>query len=103
MARRGFTVLFTVLGIAVFISIAGFALLYMLFGREPAVPSRSTLVLNVGGDLSEMEPADVVGYLRGGKRLTVRGVQNRRPAVFAWATLAEPISRPIGWAIVDGV
>src|SRR5437762_406206 len=74
MARRGFTVLFTVLGIAVFISIAGFALLYMLFGREPAVPSRSTLVLNVGGDLSEMEPADVVGYLRGGKRLTVRGV-----------------------------
>jgi protease IV len=74
MARRGFTVLFTVLGVAVFISIAGFALLYVLFGREPAVPSRSTLVLNVGGDLSEMEPADVVGYLRGGKRPTVRGV-----------------------------
>jgi protease IV len=74
MARRGFTVLFTVLGIAVFISIAGFALLYVLFGREPAVPSRSTLVLNVGGDLSEMEPADVVAYLRGGKRPTVRGV-----------------------------
>ena len=74
MARRGFTVLFTVLGIAVFISIAGFALLYVLFGREPAVPSRSTLVLNVGGDLSEMEPADVVGYLRGAKRPTVRSV-----------------------------
>ena len=74
MARRGFTVLFTVLGIAVFISIAGFALLYVLFGREPAVPSRSTLVLNVGGDLSEMEPADVVAYLRGGKRPTVRGI-----------------------------
>ena len=47
MARRGFTVLFTVLGIAVFISIAGFALLYVLFVRAPAVPSRSTLVLNV--------------------------------------------------------
>jgi protease-4 len=74
MARRGFTVLFTILGIAVFISMAGFALLYVLFGREPAVPSRSTLVLNVGGDLSEMEPADVFGYLRGGKRPTVRGV-----------------------------
>jgi protease IV len=81
MARRGFTVLFTILGIAVFISIAGFALLYVLFGREPAVPSRSTLVLNVGGDLSEMEPADVVAYLRGGKRPTVRGlIDNLRKA-----------------------
>ena len=49
MARRGFTVLFTLLGIAVFISIVGFALLYVVFGREPAVPSRSTLVLRVGG------------------------------------------------------
>src|SRR6266699_5060437 len=74
MARRGFTVLFTLLGIAVFISIVGFALLYVLFGREPAVPSRSTLVLRVGGDLTEIEPADVVGYLRGGRVPTVRSV-----------------------------
>src|SRR5438094_1128826 len=81
MARRGFTVLFTVLGIAVFISIAGFALLYVLFGREPAVPSRSTLVLRVGGDLAEMEPADVVGYLRGSRTPTVRTfVDNLRKA-----------------------
>jgi protease IV len=74
MARRGLTVLFTLLGVAVFVSIAGFALLYVLFGREPAVPSRSTLVLNVGGALSEIEPADVVGYLRGAKTPTVRSV-----------------------------
>src|SRR5436309_2530670 len=74
MARRGFTVLFTLLGVAVFISIVGFALLYVLFGREPAVPSRSTLVLRVGGDLTEIEPADVVGYLRGGRAPTVRSV-----------------------------
>ena len=81
MARRGFTVLFTVLGVAVFVSIAGFALLYVLFGREPAVPSRSTLVLRVGGDLAEMEPADVVGYLRGGRVPTVRSlVDNLRKA-----------------------
>jgi protease IV len=74
MARRGFTVLFTLLGIAVFVSIAGFALVYVLFGREPAVPSRSTLVLRVGGDLAEMEPADVVGYLRGVKTPAVRTI-----------------------------
>jgi hypothetical protein len=52
MARRGFALLFTVLGVAVFLSIAGFALLYVLFGREPAVSSNSTLVLRVGGDLT---------------------------------------------------
>ena len=97
MARRGFTVLFTVLGIAVFISIAGFALLYMLFGREPAVPSRSTLVLNVGGDLSEMEPADVVGYLRGGKRLTVRGVIDNLRKAKADTRVRAVLLKPTGF------
>src|SRR5436190_8674903 len=97
MARRGFTVLFTVLGIAVFISIAGFALLYVLFGREPAVPSRSTLVLNVGGDLSEMEPADVVGYLRGGKRLTVRGVIDNLRKAKADTRVRAVLLKPTGF------
>jgi protease-4 len=81
MARRGLTVLFTMLGAAVFISIAGFFALYLLFGREPAVPSDSTLVLQVGGDLSEVAPEDVVGYLRGNRVPTVRSiVDNLRKA-----------------------
>src|SRR5690348_4085887 len=74
MARRGFTILFTLLGIAVFVSIAGFVALYFLFGREPAVSSNSTLVLSVGGDLGEVAPADVVGYLRGVRTPTLRSV-----------------------------
>src|SRR6266540_2892331 len=74
MARRGFTILFTLLGAAVLISIVGFALLYFAFGREPTVPSNATLVLRIGGDLTEVAPADVVGYLRGVKTPTVRGV-----------------------------
>jgi len=81
MARRGFAILFTLLGVAFFISIAGFALLYFAFGREPAVPSSATLELRVGGSLSEMAPNDVVGYLRGTRAPTVRGiVDNLRKA-----------------------
>jgi protease IV len=81
MARRGFAILFTLLGAALFVSIVGFAMMYMLFGREPAVPSNATLVLRVGGSLSELAPADVVGYLRGSKTPTVRSiVDNLRKA-----------------------
>jgi protease-4 len=81
MARRGMTVLFTLLGAAVFFSIAGFVALYLLFGREPAVASNSTLVLQVGGDLTEVAPEDVFGYLRGGRVPTVRSiVDNLRKA-----------------------
>jgi len=81
MARRGFGILFTLLGFAFFISIVGFATLYLLFGREPAVPSHATLVLRVGGSLTELAPADFVGYLRGSKTPTVRAiVDNLRKA-----------------------
>lgn len=74
MARRGFAILFTLLGIAFFVSVVGFGLLYLAFGREPIVASNSTLVLRVGGDLTEIAPADVVSYVRGVKTPTVRSV-----------------------------
>src|SRR5262249_5407643 len=74
MARRGFALLFTLLGVAFFISIVGFVALYVLFGREPAVPSNATLVLRVGGSLAELAPNDVVGYLRGTRTPTVRAL-----------------------------
>ena len=66
---------------ALFISIVGFTAMYFLFGREPAVPSNATLVLRVGGSLSELAPNDVYGYLRGSKTPTVRAlVENLRKA-----------------------
>ena len=81
MARRGFAILFTLLGVAFFISIVGFTALYLVFGREPAVPSNATLVLRVGGDLTEIAPTDVVSYVRGVKTPTVRSmVDNLRKA-----------------------
>jgi protease IV len=81
MARRGLAILFTLLGVAFFISIIGFVSLYLLFGREPSVPSNATLVLRVGGTLTEVAPADVVGYIRGVRMPTVRSiVENLRKA-----------------------
>ena len=74
MAKRRFAILFTILGVAFFISIVGFGLLYLVFSREPNVPSNATLVLRVGGNLSETAPDDVVGYLRGVRTPTVRGI-----------------------------
>ena len=81
MARRGFGIIFTLLGVAFFVSIAGFALLYVLVGREPAVPGNAVLVMRVGGDLAEVAAGDVVGYLRGARTPTVRSiVDNLRKA-----------------------
>ena len=81
MARRGLAIIFSLLATALVVSIVGFTLMYLLFGREPAVPSNATLVLKVGGTLSELAPADVVGYLRGSKAPTVRAiVDNLRKA-----------------------
>src|SRR3954464_739835 len=74
MARRGIAILFSFLGVAFLVSIVGFTLMYLLFGREPAVPSNATLLLKAGGSLSELAPADVVGYLRGSRTPTVRTV-----------------------------
>ena len=97
MARRGFAVLFTVLGFAVFISIAGFVLLYLLFGREPTVSSNSTLVLRVGGDLTEVAPNDVVSYVRGVKAPTVRSVVDNLRKAKVDARIRAVMLKPTGF------
>jgi len=81
MARRGVAVIFTLLGVAFVVSIAGFVLLYLLLSREPSVSSNSMLELRVGGNLAEIAPSDVFGYLRGVRTPTVRSiVDNLRKA-----------------------
>lgn len=74
MARRGFAIVFSLLGSAIVLSIVAFLALYFLVGREPAVPDRSALTLKVGGDLSETAPDDVVSYLNSGRPPTVRTI-----------------------------
>ncbi len=97
MARRGFAILFTLLGIAFFVSIVGFAILYFMFGREPAVPSNASLVLRVGGDLSEVVPADVVGYLRGVRTPTVRSVVDNLRKAKADGRVRAVMLKPTGF------
>jgi protease IV len=97
MARRGFAVLFTLLGFAVFISIVGFVALYVLFGREPPVPAKSTLVLRVGGDLSEIAPSDVVGYLRGTRTPTVRSVVDNLRKAKVDSRIRAVLLKPTGF------
>src|SRR5216117_932936 len=97
MARRGFAILFTLLGIAFFISMLGFALLYLAFGREPAVPSNATLVLRVGGSLAEMAPNDVVGYLRGTRTPTVRGIVDNLRKAKVDSRVSAVLLKPTGF------
>src|ERR1700682_5751335 len=81
MARRGFTVIFTVLGVVCVIFVVAVVALYLFFGRQPSVPSNATLSLHLGGDLAEVAPDDVIGYLRGPHARTVRSiVDNLRKA-----------------------
>src|SRR3954447_23290366 len=108
MARRGFALLFTLLGVAFFISIVGFAALYVLFGREPAVPSDATLVLRVGGSLAELAPNDVVGYLRGTRALTVRAIVDNLRKAKVDSRIRAVLLKPTGfespfWAKVQEV
>ena len=97
MARRGFAVIFTLLGAALFVSIAGFTLIYVLFGREPAVPPNATLVLRVGGNLSEIAPADVFGYLRGVKTPTVRSIVDDLRKAKVDARVRRVLLKPTGF------
>jgi len=97
MARRGIAILFTVLGVAVLISFAGFLLLYLLIGREPGVPSNATLVLRVGGSLAELAPADVVGYLRGSRTPTVRSIVDNLRKAKADARIRGVLLKPTGF------
>src|SRR4051812_47085758 len=108
MARRGFALLFTLLGVAFFISIVGFAALYVLFGREPAVPSDATLVLRVGGPLAELAPNDVVGYLRGTRAPTVRAIVDNLRKAKVDSRIRAVLLKPTGfespfWAKVQEI
>jgi len=59
--RRGVWLVVLLIVLAVSISAIGLLLLASAVGREPDVAANSTLMLRIGGDLSEMEPGGVLG------------------------------------------
>jgi protease IV len=97
MPRRGATIVFTLLGLAVVVSMAGFALLYLFLGREPAVPSNAALVLSVGGELPESAPGDVVGFLRGVRTPTVRSIVDNLRKAKVDSRIGAVLLRPTGF------
>jgi protease-4 len=81
MPRRSLVIVFTLLSVAVLISIAGFLALYLWVGRAPSVPTNATLTLSIGGELAEVEPAELLSFVREGRAPTVRRiVDNLRKA-----------------------
>ena len=59
--RRGVVVILVLILVAVAISAAGLLFIGLAVGRPPTISSNSTLLLDVGGDLQEMEPSGVLG------------------------------------------
>jgi protease-4 len=74
MTRRPVAIIVALLAAALVVSFAGFVILYLVVGREPAVPSRAALSLEVGGDIVEMPASDVVAYLSDARTPTVRTI-----------------------------
>src|SRR5437667_3437218 len=97
MARRGFAIVFTVIGFLLVAMITGFMVLYLLFGREPAVSANTTLVLRIGGALTEVAPADVVGYLRGVRTPTVRSVVDNLRKAKVDSRVTAVLLKPTGF------
>ena len=71
--RRGVRFVFTLIGVAVMLSVTGIVFLYFALSRGPSVPQESMLILRPGGQLNEIVPDNVVGQILGRDASTVRG------------------------------
>jgi protease IV len=71
--RRGVWLVLSLILLAVAISMTGVAVSYFVFSHGPTIPSRTTLVLRLNGDLAEMEGVGVLDQILP-TRPTVRGI-----------------------------
>jgi protease IV len=61
--RRGVWLVFSLIALAIVVSMTGVAASYFFFSRGPIVPARTTLVLRLDSELAELEPAGVIDQL----------------------------------------
>jgi protease-4 len=97
MAKRGLAIVFTLIGAGVVFSVLAFVGLYLLFGRGPGVPAHAVLVLEVGGELPENAPTDVVTYIRGARTPTVRSVVETLHKAKVDSRVAAVLLKPTGF------
>jgi protease-4 len=80
MMKRGVALVLALIAVAIVVSASALLMMYALVGREPRVASQSTLVLRPNGELHEIMPDDVFGFIRT-DAATVRGfVESLRKA-----------------------
>ncbi len=79
--KRGLGLVVVLLGVAILVSAAATAALYLMVSTGPRVSNRSTLVLRPGGELVELVADDVLQFVGGSESRTVRGyVESLRKA-----------------------
>jgi protease-4 len=86
------------LAAALVVSLTGFLILYLALGRQPAVPARAALSLEVGGDIVEVPAYDVVAYLSDSRTPTLRGVVENLRKAKSDSRVRAVLLKPTGFA-----
>jgi protease IV len=100
-SSRGVWLVIVLILLAAFASAAGLLLVYSAMGREPLVARNSTLVLKIGGDLSETEPGGVLGQFIEAPP-TVRTLVDALRKAKADKRITSVILKPVGAAALWG-
>ncbi len=94
--RRGLGLVFTILLLAVLVSMAAMVVLMLAVGREPAVPSNAYLVVRVEGDLADASSDTVFESVIGARRNGTRAIVENLRKAKADRRVSGIIVRPAG-------
>jgi protease-4 len=94
--RRGLGLVFTILLLAVLVSMAAMVVLMLAVGREPAVPSNAYLVVRVEGDLADASSDTVFESVLGARRNGTRAIVENLRKAKADRRVSGIIVRPAG-------
>lgn len=104
--RRGVVLVIVLIMAAVAVSAAGLVAISLLVGRGPQIAGNSTLVLDISGDLQEIEPSGVFGQLLEPPptvRSVVESLRKARHDSRVSSIVIRPTSSAALWAKVQEV